>query len=139
MVTPVVTAPPTDGVPPLPSLPPLPEASTAPVLTPTATAGTATDALPDACEPNDTRTTACPLEVDAVNGPSVGSDNDRPVVGHTALKLQEERFPVRLPGAFGRGTHDVPGHRDSTAPDQHMDGQDGETDSRKSDSRKAQG
>jgi hypothetical protein len=69
VVTPVVTAPPSDGVSPLPSLPPLPASSAAPALTPTATAGTATEAQPDACEPNNARATACALEVDAVNGP----------------------------------------------------------------------
>lgn len=63
VVTPMVTAPPLEGVSPLPDVP------AAPALTPTATAGAATDTLTDACEPNDTRAAACPLEIDAVNGP----------------------------------------------------------------------
>jgi hypothetical protein len=66
VVTPVVTAPPSDGVSPLPTLPEVPAA---PALTPTATTSTATDALPDVCEPNDARAAACALEIDAVNGP----------------------------------------------------------------------
>lgn len=56
----------------------------------------------------------------------IGGDNDRPLVRHTAVQLLEERFPLRLPRALGRGAQDMPGHRDGAAPDQHMDGQDGE-------------
>ncbi|MGQ9550702.1 MAG: hypothetical protein ACUVWS_18980 [Roseiflexus sp.] len=55
----------------------------------------------------------------------VGGDDDRPIVRHTAVKPVEERVPRWLPGAFGSRTHDVPGHRDGAAPDQHMDGPDG--------------
>ena len=58
---------------------------------------------------------------------TVGGHDHLPVGGDTALQLAKQRFPVRTPGTCAGGLHDMPRHWDGAAPDDHMNGQDGES------------